>query len=149
MYPAGTEAYPASGVTFEKAKSYCEWLSKKTGQAWRLPTEEEAGSLLKASRTENTLDLWAGYSLNLDDSNRLASVLESLPADRLLKPIGSFPGTGDDPVYDLGGNVAEWVVTKGGQGKPLGGSADRPADVLEPQTARPAYIGFRPVVEMK
>lgn len=149
QFPAGTEHYPASGVTFEKAKAYCEWLSKKTGQTWRLPTEEEASPLLKASRTENTLDLWAGYSLNLDDSNRLASLLETLPPDRLLKPVGSFPGAGDDPVYDLGGNVAEWVVAKDGQGKAMGGSADRPADILETQAARPAYIGLRPVREVK
>jgi dipeptidyl aminopeptidase/acylaminoacyl peptidase len=149
QFPAGTEHYPASGVTFEKAKAYCEWLSKKTGQTWRLPTEEEASPLLKASRTENTLDLWAGYSLNLDDANRLASVVEALPADRLLKPVGSFPGSGDDPVYDLGGNVAEWVVAKDGQGKAMGGSADRPADILETQAARPAYIGLRPVREVK
>lgn len=144
QFPAGTGNYPANGITFEKAKAYCEWLSKKTGQPWRLPTEEETGSLLKASRAENTLDLWAGYSLNLDDSNRLASLLDALAPDKLLKPVGSFPGAGDDPVYDLGGNVAEWVVTKDGQGKALGGSADRPADVLETQSARPAYIGLRP-----
>ncbi len=144
QYPAGTGNYPANGVTFERAKAYCEWLSKKTGQTWRLPTEEEAGSLLKASRTENTLDLWAGYSLNLDDSNRLASLLDSLAPDKLLKPVGSFPGTGDDPVYDLGGNVAEWVISKDGQGKAMGGSADRPADILESQPPRPAYVGLRP-----
>lgn len=149
QFAAGTENYPANGVTFDKAKAYCEWLSKKTGQTWRLPTEEEAGPLLKANRSENTLDLWAGYSLNLDDANRLASILDTLAPDRLLKPIGSFPGSGDDPLYDLGGNVAEWVVTKDGQGKALGGSADCPADILEPQPARPAFIGFRPARELK
>lgn len=136
-------------MTFDRAKAYCDWLSRRTGQTWRLPAEEEAGPLLKASRTENTLDHWAGYALNLDDANRLGSLLDSLPADRLLKPVGSFPGTGDDPVYDLGGNVAEWVVMKDGSGKPLGGSADRPADVLESQPARPAYIGLRPLRELK
>lgn len=149
QFPAGTAAYPASGISFDKAKAYCAWLSTKTGQTWRLPTEEEAGSLLKASRTENTLDLWAGYSLNLDDANRLDSLLDTLPPDSLLKPIGSFPGSGDDPLYDLGGNVAEWVVTKDGKAKAMGGSADRPADILETQTARPAFIGFRPVREVK
>jgi len=40
-----TENYPANGVTFEQAKAYTEWLSKLTGQTWRLPhgKKESAG----------------------------------------------------------------------------------------------------------
>ncbi len=41
----GTENFPANGVPFEKAKAYAAWLAKLTGQAWRLPTEEEATAL--------------------------------------------------------------------------------------------------------
>ena len=31
----------ASGVTWEKAVAFCEWLSKKEGKTYRLPTEAE------------------------------------------------------------------------------------------------------------
>ncbi|MCL4842639.1 MAG: prolyl oligopeptidase family serine peptidase [Bryobacteraceae bacterium] len=147
QFPAGTGHYPANGISFEKAKAYCEWLSKKTGQKFRLGTEEELGSLLAAARTENTLDAWAGYTVNPDDAGRLASLLDGLAPGALLKPVGSNPGKGDDPVYDLGGNVAEWVVTKDGQGKVLGGSADRPVDPKAQGQPRPEYIGFRVVRE--
>ena len=47
-------------------------------------------------------------------------------------------------MFDLGGNVAEWVVLKDGKGKPYGGSADAPADArLAARQPGPGYIGFR------
>jgi dipeptidyl aminopeptidase/acylaminoacyl peptidase len=142
----GTESYPASGVTFEQAQKYCEWLSKKTGQKFRLPKEEEAG-FLTANRGENTLDGWAGYTVNTDDARRLAPLVDQLGKGALLKPVGSYAGSGEDPVYDLGGNVSEWVIAKDGTGKAMGGSADRPADAKTPGSARADYIGFRVVRE--
>lgn len=142
-FPEGTGSLPANNVSFEKAKAYAEWLSKKTGQPFRLPTEEEVGAMLKPSKSENTLDQWAGYTVNLDDAKRLASLIDSLTPESLLKPVGSSAGTGDEPLYDLGGNVAEWVTAKDGSGKALGGSADQPADAKGDWKARPAYVGFR------
>ena len=148
-YAEGASNYPASGVSFEDAKAYCEWLSRETGQRYRLGTEKELGGMLKASAKENTLDAWAGYSVNPDDAAALAELVKRLPPDTLLKPVGSHPGEGEDPVFDLGGNVAEWVTGEDGAGKAMGGSADQPAD---PKTARrPAleYVGFRVVRELK
>jgi hypothetical protein len=144
-FAAGTENHPATGVSFEQAKAYCEWLSKKSGQTYRLGTEEEMTALLKPVKTENVLDAWAGYAVNPDDYAKLASLVEGLGAGALLKPVGTFTGTGDDPAYDLGGNAAEWVVTKDGKGKTMGGSADRPADGKSTAAARPDYTGFRVV----
>lgn len=144
-FPTGTENLPATGVSFEQAKAYCEWLSKKTGQAFRLGTEEEMAAHLKAVKTENVLDAWAGYAVNPDDYAKLSSLVEGLGAGALLKPVGSYAGSGDDPIYDLGGNAAEWVVAKDGKGKTLGGSADRPADAKSTSAPRPDYTGFRVV----
>jgi len=62
--------------------------------------------------------------------------------------VGSFAGKGNDDeesIYDLGGNVAEWVLTRDGKGKVIGGSADCPADPKANCTAAPEYIGFRVV----
>lgn len=143
----GTENHPAGGVPFEKAKAYCEWLSKKTGQKYRLGTEEELGSMLKASKSENTLDAWAGYAVNADDEKRLASMVDGLGEGALLKAVGSFAGTGEEPVFDLGGNAAEWVTAKDGTGKVMGGSADRPVDAKSTGKARLSYTGFRVVRE--
>lgn len=146
-FAEGTGHYPANNVSFEKAQAYCEWLSKKAGAKYRLGTEEEMGALLSASKSENTLDAWAGYTVNPDDAGRLASLLEGLAPGALLKPVGSYAGKGEDPVYDLGGNVAEWVVAQDGKGKAMGGSADRPVDPKAQPAPRPEYTGFRVVRE--
>jgi len=47
-------------------------------------------------------------------------------------------------VFDLGGNVAEWVIAADGSGKTLGGSADRPSDSkARYRAADIEYTGFR------
>jgi hypothetical protein len=147
----GTENYPANGVPFEKAKAYAAWLSKTTGQAWRLPNEDEVPSLYEGLSGENTLDYWAGYALNPDDARRLEAKVKELGAGApLLKQAGSFSGAGKDGealVFDLGGNVAEWVIAKDGSGQAAGGSADRPADVkVRVGQASTEYTGFRVVL---
>jgi dienelactone hydrolase len=144
-FAPGTEQYPATGVSFEQARRYAAWLAKTTLQPFRLGTEEELGKYLRPAKNDNTLDCWAGYTLNLDDARRLAASIESLGPGALLRPVGSFSGDGDDPIFDLGGNAAEWVVTKDGSGNALGGSADRPADPKSPAPPRPDYTGFRVV----
>ncbi|HXG66453.1 MAG TPA: SUMF1/EgtB/PvdO family nonheme iron enzyme, partial [Blastocatellia bacterium] len=143
----GKENYPANNITFEQAKGYCEWLSKVTGQPYRLATEAEAEALYGAAAgPENTLDYWAGYAVNPDDAARLREKISKLPGRApLLKEVGSFKGAGTDHlVYDLGGNVAEWVVAADGSGRVMGGSADSPADAKwSVRKPAPEYIGFR------
>jgi len=149
-FDAGTENYPANEITFEQAEAYCKWLSELTAETYRLPKENEAGALYKDRPGENTLDYWAGYSLNPEDAQKLEEDIKKLPGDApLLREVGSFAPEGElgeEPVFDLGGNVAEWVLAANGSGKTLGGSADRPADSkTQYQAADPAYTGFRAV----
>jgi dipeptidyl aminopeptidase/acylaminoacyl peptidase/formylglycine-generating enzyme required for sulfatase activity len=142
-----TENYPANGVTFEQARGYAVWLSKLTGQPWRIPKESEMSGKYHQKEGENTLDYWAGYAPNPDDVFRLREKLKELPGTApLLKPVGSFSGEGqenEELLFDLGGNTAEWVLTADGKGKPAGGSADCPADTRSSCTPAPEYIGFR------
>ena len=145
----GSENFPASGISFADAQAYCAWLSRLTGENYRLGKVEELAAIYRdAKDNENTLDYWAGYSVNPDDAARLQSKLKELSgAAPLLKPVGSFAGRGEEElVFDLGGNVAEWAVDKEAFGKALGGSADQPADPKSPASnASPAYTGFRVV----
>jgi dienelactone hydrolase len=146
---AGTENYPANGITFENAQAYAAWLAKLTGEKWRIATEKEVASLYEKTDHENTLDYWAGYALNPEDAALIANKAAELGvAAPLLKEVGNFPGQGRDdeePIYDVGGNVAEWVVLTDGYGKVIGGSADCPADSKSMCRPTPEYIGLRVV----
>jgi formylglycine-generating enzyme required for sulfatase activity len=152
---------------FERARSYADWLSQVTGRRFRLPTEEEAKRLAEAAKRSapeatrdaghggeskcpeggNTLDRWAGYTPNPEDAAALRRALEEALGKGgapLLLPVGSCPGAGDDPAFDLDGNAAEWAVTADGSGTPIGPSADRSTDPRGDATPRaPEYIGFR------
>jgi dipeptidyl aminopeptidase/acylaminoacyl peptidase len=145
----GTENYPANNITFDQAKAYADWLSNLTKQTWRVPNEDEVVSFAEKKDGENTLDYWAGYAPNPDDTNRLHEKIRELGGSApLLKPVGSFPGQGaenEDLLFDFGGNVAEWVVTPDGKGKLAGGSADCPADARSTCSPAPEYTGFRVV----
>src|SRR5258706_8132834 len=146
--PPGTENFPANGITLEQAKAYVEWLPK-LGKDWpfRIPYEDEVKDLYESRDGENTLDLWAGYAPNLEDTKKLREVADTLPEPGgLLKEAGSFSGKGKEEekrLYDLGGNVAEWVLTRDGKGKVIGGSADCPSNSASGCVPQPEYIGFR------
>jgi dipeptidyl aminopeptidase/acylaminoacyl peptidase len=144
----GRENYPANNISFEQARAYCEWLGRLSGQTYRLATEAEAESLYATpAGPENTLDYWAGYALNPEDAAALLKKIGELGSAALIKEVGSFKGAGSgDFVFDLGGNVAEWVVAKDGTGRVMGGSADTPVDAkLRSRKPAPEYTGFRVV----
>ena len=118
---------------------------------YRLPNQDEAKTLYGNRSGENTLDFWAGYSVNPDDAQKLEPLIAGISPDALLKPVGSFPGAagpGEDPVFDLGGNVAEWAESADGKGELFGGSVDRPADAkTQGKPSRLPFAGFRVIRE--
>ena len=149
-FEPATANHPATGITFKQASEYAEWLSKVTGESFRLPNREEADRLYSmGGSSENTLDYWAGYTVNPDDAARLIESIRELPgAAPLLKPVGSFKGAGsEEPVFDLGGNAAEWAVYDR-NGAVVGGSADMPSDArIAVRNPKPEYVGFRLIRE--
>ena len=149
----GRANFPVHRISFDQARAYCAWLSKLTGQMYRLPGAREAVALYdKAYAKENTLDFWAGHAVNPDDAKVLREQIKAMsgPAP-LLREVGSFAGSGkEDLVFDLGGNVAEWVVGENGEGKIMGGSADLPADLrIGQRQPGPEYVGFRVIKARK
>jgi hypothetical protein len=158
-YPDGAGNFPASGISYEQAQAYADWLAELTGTPWRLPSAAEAEALYgtgrggargetspDASRSENTLDYWAGYTPNPEDAARLREQAAALGGDApLLKEVGWLQSAGSE-AFDLGGNVAEWTVGEDGAGVLAGGSADLPAGTASASAlASEPYRGFRVV----
>ena len=148
-FDSGAANYPVNGVTLERAQAYADWLSKQAKDKFRLPYEDEVKAMYENREGENTLDYWAGYAPNPEDTLKLREKAKELNGTApLLKEVGSFVGKGKDdeePIYDLGGNVAEWVLTRDGKGKVVGGSVDCPADPKSNCTPAAEYVGFRVV----
>ena len=91
---------PVINVSWNDAKEYCKWISKKTGENYRLPTEAEweyscrAGTTTKWSFGNDEKELGKYVWYNKNSGSKTHPVGEKLPS-----PWG---------LYDMHGNVWEW-----------------------------------------
>ena len=109
----GEAALPVVGVNWNDATEFANWLSRKTGQRWRLPTDREwalaAGSryhddaYTEVSDPSNPARRW--IALYEAESARQDDTLSPAP-----KPIASF-GENEYGVLDLSGNIWDWTTT--------------------------------------
>ncbi len=93
---------PVTGISWDAAKGYADWLSKKTGGSYRLPTEAEWEYAARAGSA--TIFPW-GDRAGQDNAHcgQCGSHLDfHRPA-----PVGSFKAYAG--LYDMVGNVYEWV----------------------------------------
>ena len=104
---------PVINVSWKEAKAYVAWLSDKTGQSYRLPSEAEWEYAARAGTT--TLFSW-GDDIKPESANyglSLGSTVE----------VGAYP---PNPwgLHDMHGNVSEWVAdckVEGYEGAPRDG----------------------------
>ncbi len=94
---------PVINVDFNAAKQYAAWLSKKTGRAYRLPSEAEWEY---AARGGTTTDYPWGDAMIPGRAN--CRDCETEWSAKGTAPAGSFPANAFG-LHDLTGNVWEWV----------------------------------------
>jgi formylglycine-generating enzyme required for sulfatase activity len=87
---------PVINVSWNDAKEYVTWLSRKTGQPYRLLTEAEWEYVARASTTTK-------YAFG-DAINKQQAQF----SDRKTAEVGSFPANAWG-LHDMHGNVWEWV----------------------------------------
>jgi len=116
----GNENFPVVGVNLYEAEAYCKWLSEKTGEIYRLPTEAEWEKAARGTDQRrypwgNNIDnSYANYYKSGDPYENDLSVTGGLT------PVGFYNGDTHDGflthnnaspygAYDMAGNVWEWV----------------------------------------
>jgi formylglycine-generating enzyme required for sulfatase activity len=90
-----TDSYPIARVDFNDAKAFCEWISRQTGQNFRLPTEAEWEYACRAGTTGD----YAGDIEQMAWFNATSGGLPHPVAEKKPNPWG---------LYDMNGNVREW-----------------------------------------
>lgn len=98
----GRDKRPVVNVSWLDAKIYAAWLSQKTGQTYRLPSEAEWEY---AARAGTRTSYWWGEDVGSRNANCQDCNTGQPP--RTL-PVGSFKGN-PFGIFDMSGNVAEWV----------------------------------------
>ena len=119
--------HPAVNVSWNDAKAWCAWLSKKEGRKYRLPTDAEWSAAVGSSTypwgyswpPPNNCGNYMGqehkgsaaavaYFKSFLNQSGFWSVIGGFRDNHVFTaPVGSYPGNGLG-IYDLGGNVWEW-----------------------------------------
>ena len=102
-YGWGRGNQPVIKVSFNDAQAYVQWLAKKTGKKYRLPTEAEWEYVARAG---TTTAYWWGEAIG--QNNAVCVGCGSQWDAQQTAPVGSFK---PNPfgVYDTAGNVWEWT----------------------------------------
>jgi serine/threonine-protein kinase len=101
--PSGREHWPVTNVSPKDVEAFAEWLSKRDGVVYRLPTEEE-WEFAARNGSKDSLFPWG----NSWEEGRANLNKKKSPVD-----VGSFAnGATQQGVQDMVGNVWEWTSSK-------------------------------------
>lgn len=106
----GPGSWPVTGVSFVDATNYAAWLSRQTGQFWRLPSDAEWAYAAGRRFSDDGLGL-APNAADPSQRWRAAYAFENRAAGDSATAValqGHF-GRNEFGVVDLSGNVWEWT----------------------------------------
>jgi formylglycine-generating enzyme required for sulfatase activity len=122
----GREQRPVVNISWNDAKAYIAWLSKKTGKTYRLLTEAEREYVARAG---TTTPFWWGNTISTGQANYDGSYVYGGGSKGIFRGM-TFPVDSFEPnpfgLFQVHGNVLEWVEDcqhETYQGAPADGSA--------------------------
>jgi formylglycine-generating enzyme required for sulfatase activity/serine/threonine protein phosphatase PrpC len=98
------ETFPVFNISWDDAYNYTKWLSKETGERYRLLSESEWEY---AASSGKKTPFWWGYNMEPDKAHCFLGCNQELNTSIPMKT-GSF-GPNDFGIHDTAGNVSEWV----------------------------------------
>lgn len=124
----GHEGYAVISITFRSAEEFCKWLAASSGLAYRLPTEHEWEHLCRAGQEGD----WGfeGGAEQLPRHAWFADNADGKPHTVATKRPNAWG------IFDMHGNVQEWVVGRNGKPTTKGGSWRDEPDLLKASAAQ-------------
>ncbi len=139
----GHENFAAITISHKNARTFCEWLSKKSGKKVRLASDTEwqhaceLGDKPAAGEKQFTADTAKEFAWYVDNAGEKTHKVASLKPNAL-------------GIYDMRGNVAEWVTGSGGEALTKGGSfqdgLDKIKDASDTVPHNPDWNGSDPQI---
>jgi formylglycine-generating enzyme required for sulfatase activity/tetratricopeptide (TPR) repeat protein len=111
-----TDEHSVTNLSWNDAKAFCAWLSKKEGKSYRLPTEAEweyacrAGTTTRYTFGDDPEELAHHGNITDASAKKLFPFWTTIKADdghAFTAPVGSYRPNAFG-LYDMHGNAAEW-----------------------------------------
>lgn len=132
------ETFPAFFVSWDNAYGYTKWLSKETGERYRLLSEAEWEYVASGGKKS---PFWWGYDMEPGKAHCFLGCNQELNTSIPMKVASFEPNPFG--VYDTAGNVSEWVHDcwhENYKGAPTDGSVWEGGDCTQRTVRGGAYI---------
>ena len=96
--------FPVFNISWDDAYNYVKWLSKETGEKYRLLSESEWEYAASGGKKSS---FWWGYDMEPNKAHCFLGCNQELNTSIPMK-VGSF-GANQFGLYDTAGNIAEWI----------------------------------------
>jgi len=125
-YREGGDNYPVENVTWEQAMNYCRWLSTsdttdRSGWRYTLPTDDQFNAFAADSERLTRVTAEGRMSYSMDElfptqrGGRVPTAPSATSARTHPEPVASTKQANQYGLYDVVGNVWEWLARSGGR----------------------------------
>jgi serine/threonine-protein kinase PpkA len=108
------DSHPVVCLSFDQAQAYVRWLSQRSGKTYRLMTSAEFDTLVREAKASCGEANLADQAFNKAFDSRAGASCDDGFAGT--SPVGRF-GASRSGVYDIDGNVREWVAERRARGR--------------------------------